>query len=158
MNTGIISSRYARALLKYVEETGGGERVAVQARALLSNPDMDSVVLEPELERFVAMLVKNGRIADVRLVLRIFVDLYYESKGCRLATLVTAASSPGLEDSIRPMLEKQFGCKVIIETRVDPELVGGFLVEIGNYMLDASVRHQIETIRRQFVINNNRIV
>ena len=55
-------------------------------------------------------------------------------------------------------LEKQLGCEVLLETSVDPDLVGGFTLEVGDYLLDASVRRQIETIRRQFVISNNRIV
>ena len=41
---------------------------------------------------------------------------------------------------------------------VDPSLIGGFVVQVGDYLLDASVRNQIETIRRQFVVQNNRIV
>ena len=55
-------------------------------------------------------------------------------------------------------LEKQFGGDVLIESDVNPELLGGFTLEVDDYLLDASVRRQIETIRRQFVIQNNRIV
>ena len=47
---------------------------------------------------------------------------------------------------------------MLLETSVDPDLLGGFTLEIGDYLLDGSVRRQIETIRRQFVISNNRIV
>lgn len=158
MNTGIISSRYAKALLRYAQETGGGERVARQARELLANPTMDSIKLEPELERFVALLVRNGRIEDVRLMLRTYVALYYRSKGIELAHLTSTIPSPELETRIRTLLEKQFGCEVLLESSVDPALLGGFVVEIGDYLLDASVRNQIEAIRRQFVIQNNRIV
>ena len=56
------------------------------------------------------------------------------------------------------MLERQLGCEVLLESDVDPDLLGGFTLEVGDYLLDASVRRQIETIRRQFVIQNNRIV
>ena len=84
--------------------------------------------------------------------------MYYRSRGIRVARLTTVAASKELERKLHAMLEKQLGCEVLIETRVDPALIGGFTLEVGDYLLDASVRRQIETIRRQFVIQNNRIV
>ncbi|MBQ6244694.1 MAG: ATP synthase F1 subunit delta [Bacteroidales bacterium] len=158
MNTGIISSRYATALLRYTQETGGGERVCAQVRRLLDHPEQDPGPLEPELERLIRLLVQNGRMEDVRLILRSFLTKYYQSLGVKVAVLTTVVASEELEHKVRAMLEKQFGGEVLIESRVDPALVGGFTLEVGDYLLDASVRRQIETIRRQFVIQNNRIV
>ena len=84
--------------------------------------------------------------------------MYYRSRGVRVARLTTAVPAEALERRLRTMLEKQLGCEVLLETSVDPDLLGGFTLEIGDYLLDGSVRRQIETIRRQFVISNNRIV
>ena len=158
MNTGIISSRYATALLRYTEETGGGERVCAQVRRLLERPQQDPGPLEPELERLIRLVVKNGRLEDVKFILRSFVAMYYRSRGVQVARLTTVVPAGELERKIHAMLEKQLGCEVLLETSVDPDLVGGFTLEVGDYLLDASVRRQIETIRRQFVISNNRIV
>jgi F0F1-type ATP synthase, delta subunit (mitochondrial oligomycin sensitivity protein) len=158
MNTGIISSRYATALLRYTQETGGGERVCTQVRRLLEHPGERPGPLEPELERLVRLLVKNGRLEDVRFVFRSFIAMYYHSRGIELARLTTVVPAEDLEHRLRSLLEKQFGCEVLIEASVDPDLLGGFTLEVGDYLLDASVRRQIETIRRQFVISNNRIV
>jgi len=158
MNTGIIASRYATALLRYTQETGGGERVCAQARRLLEHPEQDPGPLEPELERLIRLVVQNGRLEDVKFILRSFIAMYYRSRGIQVAILTTVVPSEGLERKLQTMLEKQFGTEVLIETKVDPDLVGGFTLEVGDYLLDASVRRQIETIRRQFVISNNRIV
>lgn len=158
MNTGIISSRYAAALLRYTEETGGGERVCAQVRSLLEHPEQNPGPLEPELERFVSLLVRNGRIEDVRFIFRSFLSMYYRSRGILLARLTTVVPSEELERKLRTLLEKQFGGQVRVESRTDPGLIGGFTLEVGDYRLDASVRRQIETVRRQFVIQNNRIV
>ena len=158
MNTGIIASRYATALLRYTEETGGGERVCAQVRRLLERPQQDPGPLEPELERLIRLVVKNGRLEDVKFILRSFVAMYYRSRGVQVARLTTVVPAGELERKIHAMLEKQLGCEVLLETSVDPDLVGGFTLEVGDYLLDASVRRQIETIRRQFVISNNRIV
>lgn len=158
MNTGIISSRYAAALLRYTEETGGGERVYAQVRRLLEYPAQDPGPLEPELERFVRLLSDNGRLDEVRFIFRSFLSMYCRSKGIVVARLTTVVPAGGLERKLRTMLEKQFGGEVLVETRTDPELIGGFTLEVGDYLLDASVRRQIGTLRRKFVIQNNRIV
>ncbi|MCQ2151040.1 MAG: F0F1 ATP synthase subunit delta [Bacteroidales bacterium] len=159
MNTGVISSRYARALLKYVTESGHGEQVYQQACALLKDPDAAmSAPLEPELERFMALLVENGREDLVKLMLTSFVRMYRESAGILMAHLVTVVPAPEVEAKLRSLLESRTGCRVILDSSVDPSLIGGFTLELGDYMLDASVSRQIETIRRQFIIYNNRLV
>lgn len=158
MNTGIISKRYAKALLAYVQETGNGERVSAQVRQLLGQGDMSGITLEPELQRFMELLVEKGRVEYVRGIFHTFLELYYDSIGVKRATLTVAVPAPGLEDRLRPLLEEQFGCKVEFDTIVDPGLVGGFVIEVGERQLDASVRHRLEIIRRQFIISNNRLV
>lgn len=159
MNTGIISTRYASALLKYVEETGGGDRVASQVWTLLHDNDARPELLEPELERLVRLLVKNGRIGDIRFILRSFLSMYYRSKGMRLVRLISAASvSEQMQERLCELLEKQFDCKVSFDSEVDASIIGGFVLIIDDYMLDASVKHQIELIRREFIVQNNRIV
>lgn len=158
MNTGIISKRYAKALLGYVQQTGGGERVSAQVRELLGCGDMSGIVLEPELQRFMELLVSKGRVEYVCGIFHTFLELYYDSIGVIRATLTVAAPAPGLEDRLRPVLEEQFGCKVVIDTTVDPCLIGGFVIEAGDRQLDASVRHRLDLIRRRFIISNNRLV
>ena len=84
--------------------------------------------------------------------------MYYRSRGIQVARLTTAVPAKELERKLRNVLEKQLGTEVLLEASVDPDLLGGFTLEVGDYLLDGSVRRQIETIRRQFVISNNRIV
>lgn len=158
MNQGIISSRYARAFLKYTEETGNSEKVCAQVRTALSNPDKMSTKLEPELEKFAVMLKEKGRMPLLRDILRLYVVMYHQLKGIKIVKLSTAVPSPQLESKLLSILEKQFCCKVDFETCVDPSLIGGFLLTIDDYLLDASVRNQIEKIRKEFVKQHNRLV
>ncbi|MEE3312369.1 MAG: F0F1 ATP synthase subunit delta, partial [Acutalibacteraceae bacterium] len=103
MDIGIIASRYARALLKYVAETGEGEVVCAQAavleRALTEVPELSELLDNPEtvtaemkmnvfetalgkekmadgMARFIRMVLANGRIAYLRLMLHDFIDYY----------------------------------------------------------------------------------
>lgn len=158
MNTGIIAARYANALLLLTQESGRGEQVCNQIRSLLDRPDDVPESLEPDLVKLVTLLKKNNRSEYLKLVFRSFVDRYYESVGIRLAHLTTAVPVPDLEKRLCELVQKRTGYRVIMETSVDPALIGGFVLEIDNYMLDASVRTEIETLRREFIEKNTRLV
>lgn len=226
MNTGIIATRYATALLKLVEETGSGELVAAQVqvieKALDEVPDFRRAVDDPavaavqkislfeaalkdsmaqELHKFLELLIRNGRICDVRLVLTTFVTEYYRSRHIKRARLVVAdpallssssvsgsdspvagsdspvagsvrgtvirqtrlpegdSRRPGsLESRLRELIGKETGCELLLETKVDPSLIGGFVFEVEDTVLDASVSRQLDFIRRQFIEKNRRIV
>ena len=206
MNTGIIATRYATALLKLVEETGSGELVAAQVqvieKALDEVPDFRRAVDDPavaavqkislfeaslkdsmaqELHKFLELLIRNGRIGDVRLVLTTFVTEYYRSRHIKRARLVVAdpalldpeptpsdpvpvegslrqAQRPALEARLRDLGEKQTGCRLILKTEVNPSLIGGFVFEVEDTVLDASVSRQLDVIRHQFIEKNRRIV
>lgn len=206
MNTGIIATRYATALLKLVEETGSGELVAAQVqvieKALDEVPDFRRAVDDPavaavqkislfeaslkdsmaqELHKFLELLIRNGRIGDVRLVLTSFVTEYYRSRHIKRARLVVAdpalldpeptpsdpvpvegslrqVQRPALESRLRDLVEKQTGCRLILKTEVNPSLIGGFVFEVEDTVLDASVSRQLDFIRRQFIEKNRRIV
>lgn len=226
MNTGIIATRYATALLKLVEETGSGELVAAQVqvieKALDEVPDFRRAVDDPavaavqkislfeaslkdsmaqELHKFLELLIRNGRIGDVRLVLTTFIIEYYRSRHIKRARLVVAdpallssssvsgsdspvagsdssvagsvrgtvirqtrlpegdSRRPGsLESRLRELIGKETGCELLLETKVDPSLIGGFVFEVEDTVLDASVSRQLDFIRRQFIEKNRRIV
>lgn len=206
MNTGIIATRYATALLKLVDETGSGDVVAAQVqvieKALDEVPEFRRAVDDPavaavqkislfeavlkdsmaqELHKFLELLIRNGRIGDVRLVLTTFVTEYYRSRHIKRARLVVAdpalldpeptpsdpvpvggslrqAQRPALESRLRDLVEKQTGCRLILKTEVNPSLIGGFVFEVEDTVLDASVSRQLDFIRRQFIEKNRRIV
>lgn len=238
MNTGIIATRYATALLKLVEETGSGEAVAAQVQviekdldelpdfrravddpavapadklalfeaALASvaepaeapvvrlahqpatepvvrqgSPTIEATSLVPELRKFLELLIRNGRISDVRLIFTTFITEYYRSRHIKRARLVVAdpallvtepvevtvpagpllvspAEPPTLESRLRDLIEKRTGCKLILKTEVNPSLIGGFVFEVEDTVLDASVSRQLDIIRRQFIEKNRRIV
>lgn len=160
MNRGLITNSYATALLRYTEATGSSERVAAQIRRLMRGTEPEPVVLEPELERFTAMVIRHGRIELVKFIFMTYIVMYLKSRGEAIARLITVTPAPPeLEQKLKGILEKRLGLKVEIETKTDESIIGGFIVEINNeYILDASVRSQLAAIRRQFVQQSNRIV
>ena len=158
MNTGVISRRYATALLKYVTESGHGEQVYAQVKALLSDPDSAPQPLSEDLQKFTALLVRNGRIELVKLIFSSFLRQYETQAGIHVARLRTAVDSPALQEKLRAFVREKIGGTVEFTTEVDPGLIGGFVLEVDGCRMDASVARQLGDIRKQWMDKNKRIV
>ena len=158
MNTGIISTRYAKALLRLVDETGNGEAVYAQVLRILKVPDSMPEGLEPEISSLVTLLVRNNRIGQVKFVLHRFIELYNTSRGRHVATLMTAVPAPELERRVKDLLQDRLGGEIVLHSVTDPSIIGWFTLTVDDRLLDASVSHQLEEIRRQLLDKNKRIV
>lgn len=185
MNTGIIASRYADALLKYVKETGEGEVVYRQAEILeealrtspelvrfLESPALPQVSrkvdilkkalgdgkMAPSLERFLLLVIRQDRISYLRYILHYFKMRWCDSIGVSLARLVVSTPSQELEERIKNIFNDFTGRKLELKTSVDPSIIGGFIFEVADRRIDASISRQLEELRRQFMEKNARIV
>jgi len=181
----MIASKYASALLKYVDETGSGEKTFNQVRSLDSALDsieqFRSVIFNPvsvskenklkacetvlqgetmtdELSRFLSLVIDNGRVQHLRLILKSFMERYLKSRNIHIVHLTTAIDSEELSKKISDLVKRNTGGDVILQTKVDPDLIGGFVFRCDDLMLDASVRSQLDAIKRQFIEKNRRIV
>ena len=97
MTSRAITQRYATALLRLTQESGRGEQVCSQVRAMLRDSSSLPQDLEPDLVRFVQFLTSKGRQDYLRRIFRSFVDLYCESVGLRHVVLTTTVPAPALE-------------------------------------------------------------
>lgn len=186
MNRSLVITRYATALAKYVRESGHGAIVCSESetivKAIRELPDLrrmvsaaDDVVtpfdkkkllqsalgnrMSQELSRFLTLLNRNGRMYLVEEILRDFVDMYHRSVGIRRARLTTALEpSERLLQRLKALVKSKTGDDCIIEVEVDPSLIGGFVLDLDDYLLDASVKRQLDIIKEQFIENNTRIV
>ena len=185
MNDSVIRTRYADALVKYVRETGNGESVCAQAeklaRVLGEVPDLSRMIaakdvvspakkrellhaalgepMTPELDRFIDLLIENGRIGALRMILLDFGDRDRRSIGTRKAHLKVAVPPPeDLLTRLKALVKERTGDEADIEVEVDPDLIGGFVFDIDDALIDKSVAHKLEIIRLQFIEKNRRIV
>ncbi len=85
-------------------------------------------------------------------------DRWFRSKKILRAKLTSVVPSARLEESLSRMVKQQTGCDVIIESTIDPQLIGGFVFTVDDVRLDASVSGQIEALRRQFIENTKRLI
>lgn len=183
MNTGIISSRYADALLKYVKETGEGTAVFRQAgilyealqasgkfarllesQTLFSSDEKMALVRRVfgeekmclTMEKFLRLVLMHGRVEYLRYMLYDFRERWYDANGIRHARLVVSAPSPELEERLKRISREITGKDLEVKTEVDPSLIGGFVFEVDDKRVDASVSRQLSELKRRFEEKNNR--
>ena len=185
MNRGIIITRYARALEKYVRETGGGSVQADEARRLIKAfkevPDLQKFIASKDvlssdrkktllegalggsisvpMERFTDLLIRNGRIDFLPEILHSFIEMHDRADGIRRARLTVVREAPeSLLKNLRTLVKEKTGDDVIIDIVIDPAVIGGFIFDIDDYLLDASVKRQLDIFREQFIERNRRII
>lgn len=184
MNTGPIAHRYAKALLKLVQETGAGEKVYSQACVLVlrmqeirqladviqKHPEvgqdrkmeiLQAAVGEPladELVRFVKIVCENGRIELFERIMTSFQDQYRASYGIKVGSLVTACPVPQLKETLEALMQDKTGARVLLQESVNEDLIGGFVLQVEDLQMDASVQTQLRRLHNELVDKANRIV
>ncbi len=156
MNTGVICNRYAKALLLLVEQTGRGEEVYAQAKDMLAGNIPEN--MEDDLNRLVALLIKNGRSEYLKQILRTFTREYRSEKHICQANLTVAQQSDSLEERLKGLLSGNGTSEVNFTTKVDPALIGGFVLEVDDNVLDTSVKRQLDLVRHSLDEMNKRLV
>jgi F-type H+-transporting ATPase subunit delta len=170
----IAQRMYARALFEAAQEAGRLDRVADDLRALaaaledvpalaafLANPQVDpqgkATVLEEvaadadELVRnFLRLVAEKGRAAELPEMARELEALVAQAQN-RLAVELTTAHELSDEDAeaIVRAIEAATGRTVEATRSVDPELIGGIVLQVGSFRADGSVRGRLERLRRE---------
>jgi F-type H+-transporting ATPase subunit delta len=175
---GIVSRRYARAAMGFLEASGGHQAFAdglakfAQAlaevpllRTLLTTPvvkiDRKESVLKgvaralllPEpLLRFLVLLVRKGRIEYVDGVAARFNEML-DARMSRTRATVTTPTPLGPLDrqAIATALGKKFGKQVLCTFAVDERLLGGVVARVGNTLMDSSIRGKLARLRKKVV-------
>lgn len=184
MNSGPIIFRYAKALLKYVQESGSGDRVYSQTQVLVrmmnkvpqlvhyitdaSDVSVEQKVsllstaldqkLDPAIENFLKMVSANRRTEYFPRMLWAFIEQYRQENNIKVGSVVTATEIDGLRKRLEARFSEMTGATVLLEESIDPDILGGFIFEMDGCRLDASVESYLARIRGQLVESNNRIV
>lgn len=183
MNTGVISKRYAKALYEFAGEGGRIKQVYTEMCTLFNSylqvPELRTALDNPllsmdekqkllcsaaggnvstEVQRFVALVLKEHREAFMQFMACSYIDLYRKQNNILEARLITAAPvGKEIEDRMRMMIVKGTQATVEFDTLVEPSIIGGFILDVDFERLDASVASQFRRVRRQ-LMENKRIV
>ena len=107
---------------------------------------------EPELVNFLKLLVDKHRTPVIFRIRRQF-DALWKRENKRLDVTVTSAVEldPQVVESIGRSIEEQTGQKIELATNVDENVLGGLVLQVGNMVLDASIRNRLEKLRKSVV-------
>jgi F-type H+-transporting ATPase subunit delta len=134
-----------------------------ELRELLRNPQLDPRARASALEdllsggeellrNFLLVLADKGRTGALEEIAREFERLIAEHEGIVHAELTTAVELSDEEaQKLLRQIEQASGRKVEATRSVDPDLIGGIVLQVGSHRLDASVRGRLERLRRELV-------
>jgi F-type H+-transporting ATPase subunit delta len=106
--------------------------------------------LRPETQNLLRLLIEHRRTSEMPNVRREFDVLADEAEGIVNATLSTAIELSNAErQRYQEELAKRLGRKVRLEHRRDPGLIAGATVQVGDRLIDGSVRTQLDRLRQQ---------
>ena len=105
---------------------------------------------EPEFVSFLELLAEKHRMPALFRIRRRFDELWAEAKK-RLEVILTSAVEldPKVVEQVGREVERQTDRQIDLESEVDPEILGGLVLRVGNKVLDASVRSKLERLRKE---------
>ncbi|HET7454343.1 MAG TPA: ATP synthase F1 subunit delta [Solirubrobacterales bacterium] len=104
---------------------------------------------EPELINFLELLVDKHRMTEIFRIRR-ELDELWKHENRRIDVTVTSAVEldSAVVEKIGQEVERQTGEKVDLSSRVDSDILGGIVLQVGNMVLDASIRSRLEKLRK----------
>ncbi len=178
MVEGSLARRYAKALLEIGREEGQVDRLGDDlqrfGRLLESTTELGNVMSNPVfthaerravLDRlipglalhaytvnFLRLLLDKDRYVALPSIVREYRALSDAEANRVRATVTTAAElSPVMREAVSRALAQTTGKKVVLESRVDPSLLGGLVAQVGGRVFDASLRTRLERLQLTLV-------
>ena len=174
------SLRYAKATLAYAQEAKAAQLVADDftslAHLLSENEELYSALenrmlpaskkeeilkqLLPEAseqtQQFFKLLVQNNRMELLIPTCESYLLLYADYQGEVKATITSAVVlSPELEEKVLLEAKKLSDKKAILENIIDPSIIGGYILKIGDMQYDASIAQQLKSIKTTLTKTNS---
>ncbi|MGB9772805.1 MAG: ATP synthase F1 subunit delta [Bacteroidota bacterium] len=168
-----VSIRYARALLELGERTNSLELIArdlkkiqeiVRAsrdlRLFLKSPviraekkneilaSLFGTTLSSQMFNFLSLLTEKGREGLILDIIDRFFELKDEQEGIENAFVRVAVPLMKQEEAaLQQSLQAWCGKKIRLHVSIDPAIIGGFIAQVGDTMLNGSVKHQLQLLR-----------
>ena len=175
-----LATRYAKSLIGLAQERGELETVYKDMQFLQSicksNPDFVNLLRSPVVRAdkkdaiisaitkdriskmtatFTKLLTSKGREEDLPEIINAFISQYNEIKGIEKVKLTTAVPvSEDVKKALLDKVKKSTGFdKIEMESVVNPGIIGGFILEYNNNLVDASISRDLKDISKQFQEN-----
>ena len=168
-----LAGRYATALFGLARDEKQIDAVMRSLdsleQAIAESPDLRTLAMSPAISRaeagkairaltpvlnvdhitarFLAVLADNGRLRELKDVIKIFRKLAASLRGETTAEVISARPlDDGQVVLLKASLKARLGRDVAIDAKVDPEILGGIIIRHGSQMIDASIRTKLNTL------------
>lgn len=176
MDIGIVTARYAKALLRFATENKEEDVVYQEMTCFLDTflkvqalqPALLSPVLKEQQKiellqnacekaeqvssstrRFIELVTEKRRADLMHFIAQSYIEQYRKCKNIVKGRLVVPmAVSASVEKRLQQIVEQKTHCEVEFEVSVDRDIEGGFILEYDTYRLDASLRTQLDKLHR----------
>ncbi|WP_431126870.1 ATP synthase F1 subunit delta [Flagellimonas flava] len=175
MNESRAAARYAKATLDFAIEKKAADAVEKDMRSIAAtindNAELQSLLGSPVIKGeakkealkkifkgsnqitlgLINTLTDNKRVGLLQEVAYKYIILHEQLKGEDVAYVTTAVPlTAALEKEVLAQVNKITGNKVTIENKVDENILGGFVLRIGDLQYDASVSNKLNSLKREF--------
>ena len=175
-----VAQRYAKALFDLSLETGKVEEVKNDLDTIIGvkHPELQILLVSPVITgekktnvfdavfsshvqplttSFFKLVFTKGRSVAIKEIVLAFMNMYRSHKGIQVVELTTAMPlSDEIKTSIKGILQQNVmlvNKTIELSEHVDPSLIGGMVVQVDDKLFDASIKHDLQFIKRQFVKN-----
>jgi F-type H+-transporting ATPase subunit delta len=179
MNAGIISTRYAKAIFQYAAGKGDEEQLQAEMKILSGQftalPLLKKVLEDPTVssekkidvlvtaagtspgdtyKQVARLVIKNGRGRYMQNIALMYDKVFRKEKNRTIINLTTTEpANPEIQKALINLIVKDKETKVDFAAKTDESIVGGFILEIEDFRLDASVKNQLNRLRMELVKN-----
>lgn len=106
--------------------------------------------LDPYLFNFLMLITEKRRVGGLLEMQEAYKQRYYNENGiCEVIATTAIPMDDALTDKLSAKLEKITGKKVILRTRVNPSILGGIIIKIGNDQIDTSVKSRLAELTQK---------
>ncbi len=174
MSVGGAAKRYAKAAFDVAKNHGQLDEWEVELTRLnetLQNPQAQEFFEHPSVppeakqsalqslapgedERFIRnlllLLLERGRLQQLPQIVEVFHSLVLQERGIVIADVTTAVElEQGEIERVRVRLQQMVGKTIEVRLHVDPRIVGGIVIHMGDTLIDGSVQTQLRQLRQQ---------
>ncbi|MBE0651493.1 MAG: ATP synthase F1 subunit delta [Bacteroidales bacterium] len=179
MRVNLLAKRYADAVFELAVETKNVDRIAEDIKLVYKVLDenrllrkiMDNPVIDASKKinilnkifgekvndlsiRFLRLITRKGREMYIMGICEAFEDNYLDYKNIVRAELVTAyATDKEIRESVLAKLKTISNKDIMLSETVNEDIIGGFIMRIEDYQLDASVANQLKRLSKNFASN-----
>ena len=176
MSNNRAALRYAKALLSLSKDKNSADETYADMQLIAATIDgsnelqlvLESTLIKPDVKKnallaifenninatsikLIDLLIENKRLPDFSSVASQYIFLYDSLSGKEKAVVITAIPlTSDLKTQVLAKVKELTGKEAILENEINPDILGGFILRVGDVQYDASIANKLAVLKRQF--------